>query len=232
MLGCGCDLAQNDQVARINRERLDLQGVLAVNLVSCAGAGKTSLLEASIPTLQQEYSIGVICSDFATESDSRRLRSLGVPLVQMQTGNTGHFTARMLREALDEIDLSTLDLLFIENAGSLACPASLDVGQHHNVALLSVLEGDDKPQQDPSLFRSAELVLLTKMDLLNQPPQFNVQRVHRGLRKIGCDAPVLGVSNRRGGGIDAWCLWLHAKEALQSLQVSSRLAPRPTVGYS
>jgi hydrogenase nickel incorporation protein HypB len=225
-------LTQNDRVARANRERLDLQGVLAVNLVSCAGAGKTSLLEASIPTLQQEYSIGVISCDLATDSDSRRLQALHVPLVQMKTGNTGHVTARMLRAALDEIDLAKLDLLFIENAGSLACPVSFDLGQHHNVALLSVPEGDDKPQQDPSLFRSAELVLLTKMDLLDHAPQFNMPRVRRGLRKIGCDAPLLGVSNRRGAGIDAWCLWLHAKEAMQSLQVSSRLSPRPTLRYS
>jgi hydrogenase nickel incorporation protein HypB len=232
MLGCGCDLAQNDRVARSNRERLDLQGVLAVNLVSCTGAGKTSLLEASIPTLQQEYSIGVIGGDRATDSDWRRLQALGVPLTQIKTGNTSHFTARMLRAALDEIDLAALDLLFIENAGGLACPAGFDLGQHHNVALLSVPEGDDKPQRDPSLFRSAELVLLTKMDLMDHVPEFSMQRVHRGLRKIGCDAPLLGVSNRRGAGIDAWCLWLHAKEALQSLQVSSRLAPRPTLRYS
>ena len=219
---------RNDRVARSNRDYLDLYGVTAINLVSTPRAGKTSLLESTIPALAREYRIAVVASDLASDDDVRRMRALGVPTIQVMTGSSRHLDANMLRRALRDIVTPELDLLFIESDGNLACPASLSLGQHHNVAMLSVPDGDDRPQREPAIFRAADLVLLTKTDLLEDAPQFDDLRLHRNLRAIGCDAPVLGLSNRRGIGIDVFCEWLRAKEALQSLHVASR-APEPAL---
>ena len=222
----GSALVRNDRVARRNRDHLDLHGVTAINLVSTPRAGKTSLLESTIPTLIRDYRMAVVASDLAADKDVRRLRALGVPTVQVMTGSARHLDAHMMKRALSDIVTPDLDLLFIESDGNLTCPASLSLGQHHNVALLSVPDGDDRPQREPALFRAADLVLLTKTDLLPGTAQFDDLRLHRNLRTIGCDAPVLGISSRRGTGIDVFCEWLRAKEALQSLHVAS-LSPGP-----
>jgi len=222
----GSALVRNDRVARRNRDYLDLHGVTAINLISTPRAGKTSLLESTIPTLIRDYRIAVLASDLAADDDIRKLRVLGVPTIQVMTGSARHLDAHMVTRALRDIVTPELDLLFIESDGKLTCPASLSLGQHHNVALLSVADGDDRPQREPALFRAADLVLLTKTDLLASAPQFDDLRLHRNLRTIGCDAPVLGISSRRGTGIDVFCEWLRAKEALQSLHVASR-SPEP-----
>lgn len=185
-------------------------------------AGKTALLESCIPTLRRNYRVAIIASDLSTDRDIGRMRSLGIPTLQVVTGSSRHLDARMLQRALRDIVTAELDLLFIESDGNVACPASLSLGQHHNVALLSVSDGDDRPQREPTLFRAADLVLLTKTDLLDHTPHFDDLRLHGNLRAIGCEAPVLGLSSRRGIGIDVFCDWLRAKEALQSLQVASR----------
>jgi hydrogenase nickel incorporation protein HypB len=229
---CNLDLASAlagiERVARRNRDHLDLHGVTAINLISLPRAGKTSLLESAIPTLVRDYRVAVVVSDLANDDDVRRLRALRVPTIQVVTGITRHLDAHMLQRALRDVVTPELDLLFIESDGNLACPASLTLGQHHNVALLSVADGDDKPQREPTIFRAADLVLLTKTDLLETTPQFDDLRLHRNLRSIGSEAPVLGLSNTRGLGIDVFCEWLRAKEALQSLQVASRtIEPQP-----
>jgi hydrogenase nickel incorporation protein HypB len=221
----GSALVRYDRVARRNRDYLDLHGVTAINLVSTPRAGKTSLLESTIPTLIRDYRIGVVVSDVASDDDVRRLRALNVPTIQVMTGSSRHLDANKLQRAMRDIVTPELDILFIESDGNLACPASLSLGQHHNVAMLSVPDGDDRPQREPAMFRGADLVLLTKTDLL-EAAKFDDLRLHRNLRTIGCDAPVLGLSNRRGIGIDMFCEWLRAKEALQSLNVASR-APEP-----
>lgn len=222
----GSALVRNDRVARRNRDYLDLHGVTAINLISTPRAGKTSLLESTIPTLIRDYRIAVVASDLAADEDVRRLRALGVPTIQVMTGSAHHLDAHMLTRALRDIVTPELDLLLLESDGNLACPASLSLGQHHNVALLSVPDGDDRPQREQALFRAADLVLLTKTDLLADAPQFDDLVLHKNLRTIGCEAPVLGISSRRGTGIDVFCEWLRAKEALQSLQVASR-SPEP-----
>jgi hydrogenase nickel incorporation protein HypB len=222
----GSALVRNDRVARRNRDYLDLHGVTAINLVSTPRAGKTSLLESTIPTLMRDYRIAVVASDIASEDDVRRLRALDVPTVQVTTGSSRHLDANMLQRAIRDIVTPELDVLFIESNGNIACPASLSLGQHHNVAMLSVPDGDDWPQREPAIFRAADLVLLTKTDLL-EAARFDDLRLHRNLRAIGCDAPVLGLSNRRGIGIDVLCEWLRAKEALQSLQVASQPPEQP-----
>ncbi|HEY9465281.1 MAG TPA: hydrogenase nickel incorporation protein HypB, partial [Vicinamibacterales bacterium] len=204
---------RNDRVARRNRDSLDLYGVTAINLVSTPRAGKTSLLEATIPALTRDYRIAVVVSDLASDADVCRFRALGVPTLQVMTGATRHLDASMLQRAMRDIVTPDLDLLFIESDGNVTCPGSLNLGQHHNVALLSVPDGDDLPTRERAMFGAAELVLLTKTDLL-EAARFDDLQLRRNLRAIGCDAPVLGLSSRRGMGIDVFCEWLRAKEAM------------------
>jgi hydrogenase nickel incorporation protein HypB len=206
-------MAQNDRTARHNREHLDAHGVLAINLMSAPGAGKTSLLEATIERLRDRYRICVIEGDLATENDARRIRARGVPAVQITTGSACHLDASMLHRALHQVRLDAVDLLFIENVGNLVCPASFDLGQHCSVALLSVPEGDDKPQKYPVMFRSVDLVLFTKTDLLEHIPEFDLQRARSSLHSIACAAPVVELSSRRGAGLDGWCEWLDLQKA-------------------
>jgi hydrogenase nickel incorporation protein HypB len=204
-------LAQNDATARHNRGHLDAQGVLAINLMSAPGSGKTSLLETTVRRMRERFRIHVIEGDLATENDARRIRAQGVPATQLNTGSACHLDASMLHAALHQVRLADIDLLFIENVGNLVCPASFDLGQHRNVVLLSVPEGDDKPEKYPVMFRSADLVLLTKTDLLQYLTEFSVQRAARSLQSIGSQAPVVELSTRSGQGIDAWCDWLEAE---------------------
>jgi len=206
-------LTQNDRVAAHNRQHFDEHGVLALNLMSSPGAGKTSLLERTIDELGGELRIAVIEGDLATENDALRIRARGVPAVQITTGTACHLDAHMVHRALHGLDLAGLDLLFIENVGNLVCPASFDLGQHLNVTLLSVPEGDDKPQKYPVMFRAADLMLLTKCDLLELLPEFDPERAERSLRALGVSTPVLRVSSRSGPGIQGWCGWLLEQRA-------------------
>jgi hydrogenase nickel incorporation protein HypB len=206
-------LSENDRIAGHNREHFDAHGVLAINLMSSPGAGKTALLERTIEALGAALRIAVIEGDLATENDARRIRAKGVPAVQITTGSACHLDARMVHEALHEIALEGLDLLFIENVGNLVCPASFDLGQHLDVTLLSVPEGDDKPQKYPVMFRASDLLLLSKSDLLPLLPEFDAQRAEASLRGLGSAVPVIRVSSRAAGGIAAWCEWLMSELA-------------------
>lgn len=201
-------LATNDQTAAHNRAHFDAHGTLAINLMSSPGAGKTTLLEETIRRLRSHLRIAVIEGDLATENDARRIRAQGVPAVQITTGNACHLDASMVHRALHEIALDEVDILFIENVGNLVCPASFDLGQHRSVVLLSVPEGDDKPEKYPVMFRAADLVLMTKADLLAHIPEFDVGRTKESLRSIASTAPMFELSARRGTGIDAWFDWL------------------------
>ncbi|SNT12466.1 hydrogenase nickel incorporation protein HypB [Tropicimonas sediminicola] len=206
--GLGGLLQANDQQAARNRAHLDRHGVFAVNLMSSPGAGKTALLEATAGALGGNLRIGVIVGDLETENDADRLRACGLPAVQICTGTACHLDARMVHEALHGLELDRLDLLFIENVGNLVCPASFDLGQHCNVALLSTPEGDDKPAKYPVLFRAADLVLLTKRDLAPYMPEFDAGRAEGHVRQLGNAAPVLEVSARSGEGMAPWADWL------------------------
>jgi hydrogenase nickel incorporation protein HypB len=206
-------LSANDRVAAHNREHFKAHAVLAVNLMSSPGAGKTSLLERTIDVLGEKVRIGVIEGDLATDNDARRIRAKGVPAVQINTGSACHLDAHMVHSALHELALASLDILFIENVGNLVCPASFDLGQQQNVTLLSVPEGDDKPQKYPVMFRAADLLLLTKSDLLVHLPEFDPQRAQASLRAVGSSIEVLCMSSRRGEGFDPWCAWLERQLA-------------------
>jgi hydrogenase nickel incorporation protein HypB len=201
-------LSANDRLAAHNREHFDAHRVLAINLMSSPGAGKTSLLERTIEVLSPRRRIAVIEGDLATENDARRIRAKGVPAVQITTGNACHLDARMVHGALHDLALEGLDLLFIENVGNLVCPASFALGEHLDVTLLSVPEGDDKPEKYPVMFRCSDLVLITKADLLPLLPEFDPAHAEACLRSLASAAPVLRLSCRSGAGIDAWCGWL------------------------
>jgi hydrogenase nickel incorporation protein HypB len=204
-------LSANDRIAAHNRDHFEAHGVLALNLMSSPGAGKTALLEATIDALKHEFRIAVIEGDLETENDARRIRAHGVPAVQITTGSACHLDARMVHDAVHEIGLAELDLLFIENVGNLVCPASFDLGQHHNVVLLSVTEGDDKPEKYPVMFRIADLVLLTKMDLAPVMDDFDPPRAQAAIRTLANPAPVIEVSARRPVSIQPWLDWLRGE---------------------
>jgi hydrogenase nickel incorporation protein HypB len=203
-------LDENDRVAAHNREHFDAHGVFALNLMSSPGSGKTSLLEATIQALAAEMSIAVIEGDLATENDAARIRACGVPAVQITTGNACHLDAQMVHDALHDLPLAGLDVLFIENVGNLVCPASFDLGVHRNVTLLSVPEGDDKPEKYPVMFRSAGLALITKIDLLPHLEEFSVERARSSLRRVGFAGDVIELTRRGGDGFAAWLGWLRA----------------------
>jgi hydrogenase nickel incorporation protein HypB len=197
--------------------------------MSSPGSGKTALLEATIDALGGELRIGVIEGDLETENDAARVRARGVPAVQITTGTACHLDAHMVHRALHDLDLHQLDVLFIENVGNLVCPASFDLGQHRNVTLLSVTEGDDKPAKYPVMFRAADLMLLTKADLLAVLDDFDPARAEHHLRHLASDAPSLLLSARRGEGLDPWFAWLRAELAAQRQRVAAGGTATPKV---
>ena len=205
-------LDENDHTARHNREHFDSHKVLAVNLMSSPGAGKTALLEATIKALQSDagrkLSVAVIEGDLETENDAERIRKHGVEAIQIATGSACHLDAHMIHQALHNLDLDGLDVVFIENVGNLVCPASFDLGQHLNVTLLSVPEGDDKPAKYPVMFRTADLVLISKSDLLPVLDDFKPDNAKRYLHDIASDAPVFELSSKNGAGMTQWLDWL------------------------
>ncbi len=223
-------LDENDHQALHNREHFDRHGVLALNLMSSPGAGKTSLLEATIEALRGELRIAVIEGDLETENDAERIRAKGVPAIQIATGSACHLDAHMVHEALHRLDLSEIDLLFIENVGNLVCPASFDLGQHRNVTLLSVPEGDDKPAKYPVMFRAADLVLLSKADLLPVLDEFDPARAEGYLRQLASQVPFERVAIRSGQErLAPWLDWLRQEVAAQSARRAEGKTARPSV---
>ncbi len=198
----------NDRQAEHNRAHFNAAGVLVVNLMSSPGAGKTSLLEATIRALRKRVAIAVIEGDLETENDARRIRAAGAQAVQITTGNACHLDATMVHAALHTLVLRDIDVLFIENVGNLVCPASFDLGQHKNVVLLSVTEGDDKPEKYPVMFRAADLLAITKLDLAEAVGDFQTLRALRHFRNLANPAPMLEISARNGDGMAAWINWL------------------------
>ena len=206
-------LDANDHQAGHNREHFARHQVLAVNLMSSPGAGKTALLEATVDALGGELRIAVIEGDLETENDAERIRQKGVPAVQISTGSACHLDAHMVHSALHDLDLDDVDIVFIENVGNLVCPASFDLGQHLNVTLLSTPEGHDKPAKYPVMFRAADLVLLSKSDLLPVLEDFDPAYAENCLRQLANTAPMIAVSARKGAGMEDWLAWLHAQLA-------------------
>ena len=205
-------LDENDHTAKHNREHFNGHNVLAINLMSSPGAGKTALLEATIKALKadasRDLSIAVIEGDLETENDAERIRKQGVEAIQIATGSACHLDAHMIHQALHSLKLDGLDIVFIENVGNLVCPASFDLGQHLNVTLLSVPEGDDKPAKYPVMFRSSDLVLISKSDLLPVLDDFKPENARQYLHDIASDAPVFELSSKDQSGMQQWFDWL------------------------
>lgn len=206
-------MSANDRQAEHNRNHLESHGVFAVNLMSSPGAGKTALLEATIAALAPELRIAVIEGDLETENDAARIRQHGVPAVQITTGSACHLDAFLVHDALHQLDMDAVDLLFIENVGNLVCPASFDLGQHRNVALLSVTEGEDKPAKYPVVFRAADAVVISKVDLIELIDDFDPQIAAGYIRALGRDIPLLQTAARKRLAIDSWLEWLRHEVA-------------------
>lgn len=205
-------LHENDNTAQHNRQHFEQHNVLAINLMSSPGAGKTALLEATIQQLgldqNSKLKIAVIEGDLETENDAERIRKHGVKAIQITTGSACHLDAHMIHQALHNLDLTELDIIFIENVGNLVCPASFDLGQHLNVTLLSVPEGDDKPAKYPVMFRSSDLVLISKSDLLPILDDFKPERAKNYLRDLASTAPVFELSSKDKSGMQLWLDWI------------------------
>lgn len=207
-------LSANDQMAMHLRDHFDERNIVCINLMSSPGAGKTTLLEATIQRLSGKLKVAVIEGDLETENDAERIRRHGVPAVQITTGVTCHLDANMVHDALDKLPLDGLDVVFVENVGNLVCPADFDVGQHFNVVLLSVTEGDDKPEKYPVIFRDADMVLVTKADLLPYLEDFSIERAHASIERIRGPQKIIDIASRKGPGMEDWIAWLeHAVNA-------------------
>lgn len=201
-------LARNDRAAQHNREHFHEHGVVAVNLMGSPGSGKTAVLEATARALSSEAKLGVLAGDLATDNDATRIRAAGIVAESITTGSACHLDAEMVHRGLHHLPWRTLDYLFIENVGNLVCPAVYDLGQDVNVVALSVAEGEDKPLKYPGMFRKADLVLITKIDLLPQLPEVSVDMIEHNLSFVMPRPAMLLVSARTGAGIDAWIRWL------------------------
>ena len=197
----------NDQFASRIRERLLASRITAINLISSPGAGKTSLLERTIPALKPQLRIAVLEGDIATTRDAERIEKLGSPVVQLLTGGACHLEAPLIQRGLDELDLNALDLLFIENVGNIACPAEFDLGETAKVGILSVTEGHDKPAKYPLLFHEVKALVLNKIDLLPYT-DFDFDLFIRDFRKLNADAPVFQISCKTSQGLKEWTHWL------------------------
>lgn len=211
-------LETNDQVAGKIREQLRSNGITALNLISVAGAGKTSLLEQTIPLLKPRLRIAVLEGDIAGTRDAERIEKLGVPVVQLITGGACRLEAPLVLRGLAELDLDALDLIFIENVGNIACPAEFDLGETAKLGVLSVTEGHDKPSKYPLLFHEVRALVLNKIDLLDHT-DFDREQFAGDFRRLNADAPVFDVSCRTGQGVGQWAHWIeHATEGDVLLQ--------------
>lgn len=218
-------LAGNDREAQHNRAHFEQAGILAINLMGSPGSGKTALLEATARAMRGATRVGAISGDLATDNDAARLRAAGIPSVGITTGQACHLDAEMVHEALHSPPWKAIDWLFIENVGNLVCPAIYDLGQRANVVALSVTEGVDKPLKYPVMFRKADLVVVTKVDLLPALGDVSLEAIAESVARVMPSPNVIALSARTGVGMEQWMGWLHAQDA-QTLQVREAGARR------
>lgn len=211
-------LAANDTLAQEIRERLAERGIRALNLMSAPGAGKTTLLERTIAHLRGKLTIGVVEGDVETSNDAERIEAAGAQTVQINTQGACHLEAHMVRAAMDQLDLTSLDLLVIENIGNLVCPAGWQLGEAASAVVVSTTEGDDKPAKYPAMFAAAQVMIVNKLDLLPYV-DYDVEKVKRQALAVNPRLRILELSCRTGEGLDAWCDWLetfaHAAEGAE-----------------
>ena len=207
-------LQANQDGADHNRAHFDQWGITCFNVMSSPGAGKTALLEATLAKLNDEYNIAVIEGDMTTELDADRLRRCGVPVIAINTGRSCHLDSKMVAGGIHQLaqqaDPNTFDLVFVENVGNLVCPAEFEVGEHAKVALLSVTEGEDKPLKYPVMFREADCLLITKVDLA---PYVDVDlaAIEANIRQINPNVCVIPLSAKTDEGMEIWLNWLRSR---------------------
>jgi hydrogenase nickel incorporation protein HypB len=209
-------LGKNNEYAAANRRWFSEHGILALNLVSSPGSGKTSLLTRTIEDLTHEFALSVIEGDQQTANDAERIRATGVKALQINTGKGCHLDGHMVGHALETLQPADGGVLFIENVGNLVCPAAFDLGEAHKVAILSVAEGEDKPIKYPDMFHAADLMLLNKIDLLPYL-RFDVERCIEYARLVNPGIRVLQVSAVSGAGMDDWYQWIRATRQLAQI---------------
>ena len=200
-------LSANEAVAKSNRKTMEDAGVVALNLMSAPGSGKTTLLQKTISALNDEGRSAVLVGDLQTTRDAERLNDMAAEVTQINTGRGCHLSATQVADGLKSLTLDNIAYLFIENVGNLVCPSSFDLGEHKKVVLLSVPEGDDKVAKYPTMFQPADVVLLTKVDLLGVL-DFDIGRVKDDLRAMNTRAPFIELSSKTGQGMEQWLDWL------------------------
>jgi len=204
-------LEKNDEIARQNRALLEQHGIFTLNIVSSPGSGKTSILERTLEHLKGAPRIGVIEGDVQTDLDARRVAGYGVPVVQIVTHGACHLEAKLVQDAMSQIDLAGLDILVVENVGNLVCPAGYDLGETMKVAVISTTEGDDKPLKYPAMFRNASILIINKIDLLPYV-DCDLATLRRNALEINPALEVFEMSCRTGEGIPRWCEWLKERK--------------------
>ena len=201
-------LNANDRLAEENRARIDSAGVFAINIMASPGAGKTSLIEQTLPRLAGQLRVAVVDGDIATSIDADRAAAAGAgAAIQVNTGGECHLDAVMLHGALDQLDLTQFDLLIVENVGNLVCPASFKLGTHKSILVASIPEGDDKPYKYPGMYRGVDALVINKIDLLPYI-NFRMDYFQRGVEALNPGLTTFPISCRTGEGLDSWVEWL------------------------
>jgi hydrogenase nickel incorporation protein HypB len=214
----------NDELARLNRGRLDARGILGLNIMASPGAGKTSIIERIVPMLMRDIAVGVIEGDIATSFDAERAAAAGASAVQINTGGSCHLEAQMVSQALDQLPLDTLDLLIVENVGNLICPAAFALGTHINILVASIPEGDDKPYKHPRMYRGMQVLIINKIDLLPYV-KFDLDRFKRGVSALNEGVRTFELSCSTGEGCEALVEWIRTETAARrSAAAVSRVA--------
>ncbi|MDR2714262.1 MAG: hydrogenase nickel incorporation protein HypB [Coriobacteriales bacterium] len=200
----------NDRLAVENRELLDKNGVFMLDLLASPGAGKTSTILATIAALREQYSIAVIEGDIASDVDAQKIKNHGIPAVQINTGGVCHLESRMVRQALDTLDLENLDLVIVENVGNLVCPTDFYLGEDCKVMILSVPEGHDKPLKYPGVFQAAQAVIINKIDTM-PVFDFDERQFRLDVERLNPGALIFPISATDGRGVKTWTQWLCAQ---------------------
>lgn len=203
-------LKQNDILARSLRQNFKTAGVFVASFVSSPGSGKTKLLEKTLSALSKKYSMAVLVGDLATDNDAVRLAATNVPVKQIITGTICHLDATMIDNSLQEWDLNKLDGLFIENVGNLVCPSSYDLGEELRLVLMSVTEGEDKPLKYPTIFNTADIAIITKLDLA-EAVEFDFSLAHKNIQAVRPGMKVFELSAKTGQGMDKWLEFIQKK---------------------
>ena len=200
-------LKQNDVLARELRARFQKANVFVISLVSSPGSGKTAFLEKTLTLLKEKYKVAALVGDLETENDAIRLARADVPAKQIITGTICHLEAAMIEKSLEDWDLDKLDFLFIENVGNLVCPSSYDLGEKLRVVLMSTTEGEDKPRKYPTIFNTADVAVITKMDLA-EAVEFDKRAALKSIEAVRPNMRVFEVSSKTGAGMDEWLEFL------------------------